>query len=195
MSRQQQKEETHQKILECAHQVFAEKGILGTRMSDVAEAAGVSHGTVFAHFTSQEDLISAVIEEYGLQIARRTHELAKSSGTLREILEAHLIGIREQETFYTRLVLESRNLPPVARQAVISIQSVISFHISLAAAKSMQSGEIIIMPVSLLFNTWVGLIDYYLMNGDLFSPDTPVIERYGPTLVDHFMKLIKTRNN
>ncbi len=194
MTRQLQKAETRQKILECAQEEFAENGFLGTRMSDVATAAGVSHGTVFAHYPTQEALITAVIEEYGIRIARRTHELAKSSGKLREILEAHLLGIQEQESFYTRLVLESRNLPPVARQAVISIQSAISFHIGMAATTAMQSGEIIKMPESLLFNTWVGLVNYYLMNSDLFSPETPVLERYGQTLVDHFMKLVTAGN-
>jgi len=125
-------------------------------MSDVANAAGVSHGTVFAHFKTQEALISAVIEETGMKMARWTHELASQSGGLREVLNAHLDGIREFEAFYTHLVIETRSLPIITRETLISIQSAISFHISLAAQREIDNGAILNMPISLLFNTWSG---------------------------------------
>jgi AcrR family transcriptional regulator len=193
MNRQQQKENTRRKLLDTALEVFAQNGITATRMSDIAEAAGVSHGTVFLHFETQDALISAVIEDFGFRMASRTHELTETSGSLREVLAAHLRGIREQEGFYTRLVIESNQLPPAARNALISIQSAVSFHISQAAQREMDEGSIKPMPVALLFNTWVGLVHYYLSNGDLFSPGKSVIEICGPVLLDHFTGLISTK--
>lgn len=189
-TRQQQKEMTRQKILDTALDVFGQQGILATHMSDIAGAAGVSHGTVFAHFATQEDLISAVIEDFGFRMARRTHELARSSGSLRTILTAHLQGLQEQEAFYTHLVIETRNLPKVARETMISIQSAVSYHISQAAAREMEAGLITSMPVSLLFNTWIGLVHYYLVNGDLFAPENSVIKSCSAMLLEHFMSLI-----
>src|SRR5512133_3576249 len=138
--RQQQKEQTRQKILETAIEVYARQGILVTRMADIAEAAGVSHGTVFAHFETQEALLSAVIEQFGLRMGQRTHTLATASSSLREVLLAHLKGIQENEAFYTRLVIETRGLPKIARETLISIQSAISFHISQAAEREMDNG-------------------------------------------------------
>jgi hypothetical protein len=44
-----------------------------------------------------------------------------------------------------------------------------------------------------MFNTWVGLINYYLMNRDLFAPGESVISRYGQRLVEHYMNLISRR--
>jgi AcrR family transcriptional regulator len=79
MNRQQQKENTRRKLLDTALDVFSRNGITATRMSDIAEAAGVSHGTVFLHFESQEVLISAVIEDFGFRMASRTHELSRES--------------------------------------------------------------------------------------------------------------------
>jgi AcrR family transcriptional regulator len=190
VNRKQQKELTRQKVISTALDVFSRQGILTTRMSDIAEAAGVSHGTIFVHFENQETLISEVIEEFGFQMARRTHELARSSSGLSEILSAHLEGIREHEAFYTHLVIETRNLPKIARETLISIQSAISFHISQAAQREMASGSIASMPVYLLFNTWIGLVHYYLINSDLFSPDGSVIGTYGQTLLTHFMTLV-----
>jgi AcrR family transcriptional regulator len=189
-TRQDQKERTRNKLLKVALTEFGERGILATRMSDIASAAGVSHGTVFAHFETQEALITAVIDETGQKMARRTHELASHSDGLRQVLTAHLEEIRGFEAFYTRLVVEARGLPEIARDTLISIQSAISFHISLAAKREMDQGIILQMPISLLFNTWIGLIHYYLSNGDLFSPEGLVIERYGSTILTHFMNLI-----
>jgi AcrR family transcriptional regulator len=189
-SRQGQKENTHQNLLAVALAEFGRRGIVATRMADIATAAGVSHGTVFAHFETQEALISAVIEETGKRMAYRTHELARHSGSLEEVLASHLEGIREFEPFYTRLVIETRSLPAVAREILVSIQSAISFHISQAAEGEMAAGHIQSMPMALLFNTWMGLVHYYLSNGDLLAPEGGVIERYGPTLLAHFMKLI-----
>ena len=192
-TRQYQKEQTRNLILASAFTEFSRHGILATRMSDIAEAAGVSHGTVFLHFATQETLISAVIEAFGEKVARRTHELAAGSGSLRDGLEAYLAGIQEFEDFYTRLVLESAFLPLAARDIYVMIQSAISFHLSQSAQREMEAGTIIRMPFHLLFNTWVGLVNYYIMNRDLFAPNESVIERYGTVLVDHIMSLIKPK--
>lgn len=188
--RQQQKEKTRQRLLDVAISEFGRQGIMNTRMSDIARAAGVSHGTVFSHFASQEYLITAVIEDFGARMARRTHELAYGRVAIREILAAHLASILEFEEFYTRLVIESRILPRAARETFIVIQSAVSFHISQSAQSEMDGGSMVRMPVHLLFNTWVGLLHYYLSNGDLFAPQDSVLNRYGSILIDHFMGLV-----
>jgi AcrR family transcriptional regulator len=148
---------------------------------------------VFAHFETQEALISAVIEEFGEKIALRTHELATNCAGVREVLSAHLTGIMEVEEFYTRLVIESRMLPKVSRETFVMIQSAISLHLSQAAQREMEAGTIAPMPVALLFNTWVGLIHYYLINGDLFAPEGQVLKRYGQSLLDHYMSLLQPK--
>lgn len=190
MNRQQQKEQTRRKLLSTALEVFSKKGIMATRMSDIAEASGVSHGTVFLHFETQDALTSAVIEDFGFRMASRTHELATGSGSVKKILSAHLQGIRENEGFYIRLVLESAHLPRAARNALTGIQTAISFHISQAAEREIAAGSIKLMPVALLFNTWVGLIHYYLANAGQFAPGGSVIESCGAMLLDHYLSLI-----
>lgn len=100
------------KILKIAYEEFGKNGIMSTRMSDIAVAAKVSHGTVFAHFETQELLISAVIEKYCCIITVRAHELLNKSANIRDILAAHLNGIMEFEPFYRRLVMELPFLPP-----------------------------------------------------------------------------------
>ena len=72
------------------------------------------------------------------------------------------------------------------------IQSTISFHIGIAAKIEMEQGIIRKQPVHLIFNTWIGLIHYYLTNGDLFSPNGSVLKEHGKELLHHYINLIKT---
>jgi AcrR family transcriptional regulator len=191
--RELQKEQTKALLLKTAYDVFSEKGIMNTRVSDIAQAAKVSHGTIFVHFRSMEALIEEVVALYEQKIALRTHELSYSSDHLSELLRAHLDGIMEYEPFYTRLIIENRLLPSGARDSFIAIQSAISFHFSQVVQreqKSAQSGEI---PSYLLFNMWIGLVHYYLANGDLFAPEGDIIRRYGQTLIENFLKLLITK--
>jgi AcrR family transcriptional regulator len=188
-----QKEQTKALLIKTAYEVFSEKGFINTRVSDIAQAAGVSQGTMFVHFESQEAMIEEVIAFYGQKLALRTHLFSQSHGGLAELLRAHLDGIMEFEPFYTQLVIENRLLPPGARDSFIAIQSAISFHFSQVAQrepKLVQSDE---LPSYLLFNLWIGLVHYYLANGDLFAPEGHVIRRYGETLIQSFIKLVTAK--
>lgn len=188
--RQLQKEQTRKQLIEAGLEQFALKGLTTTRTADIASAAKVSHGTVFAHFPTQEALLEAVMEEFGARVSARLHELATGNSSLRDVLNAHLTGLAEFEAFYTRLVIEGRLLPESARNVLVMIQSTISFHISQAAEREMKEGVIVSCPLHLLFNTWIGLIHYYLANDDLFAPGASVLNRYGEELLEHFLHLI-----
>lgn len=49
-------------LIDAARIVFEDKGFDGTRMGDIAEAAGVSHGTVYTWFDTKEALLAAVAD-------------------------------------------------------------------------------------------------------------------------------------
>jgi AcrR family transcriptional regulator len=164
--------------------------LIATRTLDVAKEAGVSHGTVFAHFSTREDLIVRVIEEFGEQATRRTHELADSGAGVRAVLEAHLQTLEEYEPFYARLVGEAALLPDEARNALIMINTAISHHLYEAAKREIEAGTIRPTPMHLLFNTWIGLVHHYMVNRTLFAPEGSVITRRGKELLDHYMGLL-----
>ncbi|RCX21090.1 TetR family transcriptional regulator [Anaerobacterium chartisolvens] len=188
--RQQQKENTKQLIVDVALNQFAKDGLTVARTSDIASSAGVSHGTVFAHFPTREILLNVVIEEFGMRITNRLHELVSENCGIKEVLEAHVKGISEYEGFYTRLISEGRLLNESSRNSLIMIQSAISFHISEIAEREIKAGKIRSMPVALLFNTWIGLVNHYLINSDLFAPQGSVMKKLGKQLVEHYIKLI-----
>jgi AcrR family transcriptional regulator len=53
-----------QELLEAALRVFARNGYRNTRLDDVAEAAGVTKGTIYHYFDTKEALLLRVIEHY-----------------------------------------------------------------------------------------------------------------------------------
>jgi AcrR family transcriptional regulator len=189
-SRAQKKEATRRRLVECALEQFALKGFRATPTADIAKAAGVAHGTVFVHFPTQEDLVTSVVEDFGLRVASRLHELVAQAAGLRQVLTAHLSCLEEFEGFYTRLVAEGRLLSSAARNTLVSIQSAISFHLAQAAEVETAQGLVRPLAPHLLFNTWMGLVHYYLAHGDLFAPDESVLRRHGPELIDHMLWLL-----
>jgi AcrR family transcriptional regulator len=188
--RQLQKKNTRKLIIDVALNQFAKDGLTAARTSDIASAAKVSHGTVFAHFPTREILLDAVIEEFGMRITSRLHELISHNRGMKEVLEAHIKGISGYEGFYTRLISEGRLLNESSRNSLIMIQSAISFHMIQVAEKEIKAGKIRPMPVDLLFNTWIGLVHHYLINSDLFAPESSVLERCGKKLIEHYINLI-----
>ena len=191
ITRTEKKQQTRVLLIETALDLMAERGITATRTIDVAEQAGVAHGTVFVHFPTREDLIAAVVGAHAGEIAGRLHELAGEGVTVRGVLAAHLAGLGEHEAFYARLVMEGPLLPPYARATLLGIQSAISDHLARAAKREMAAGRIRQMPVHLLFNTWLGLVHHYVGNRELFAPGRSVVERWGPTLLDHYLGLLR----
>jgi AcrR family transcriptional regulator len=188
--RELQKKQTRQLIIESAYTVFSTRGIMASRISDIAEAADVSHGTVFLHFASQEALIEEVVAYYGNLIAMQTHALSETSGSLEEQLRAHVAGLIEFEPFYAQLVLENRLLPKGARDTWVGIQSAVSFHFSRALERESGINNRGV-PGYMAFNMWMGLVHYYLSNGDLFAPEGGVLRRHGEELIESFMMMLR----
>ncbi|MGW3345750.1 TetR family transcriptional regulator [Nonomuraea rubra] len=57
--------ETRERLLLAAAEVFAERGYDGTRVADIAAAAGVSNGALYAHFGSKAGLLVAALRAHG----------------------------------------------------------------------------------------------------------------------------------
>jgi AcrR family transcriptional regulator len=53
---------TRDALLSAARDVLAERGYDETRMSDIADAAGVSHGTVYTYFAGKDEVLRAVCD-------------------------------------------------------------------------------------------------------------------------------------
>src|SRR5438874_7299411 len=60
--------ETRERLLRAAADVFAERGYDGTRVADIAAAAGVSNGALYAHFDSKAQLLVEALQAHGRRL-------------------------------------------------------------------------------------------------------------------------------
>jgi AcrR family transcriptional regulator len=60
--------ETRERLLLAAVDVFARRGYDGTRVADIAAAADVSGGALYAHFGSKAELLVAALRTHGRQL-------------------------------------------------------------------------------------------------------------------------------
>src|ERR1700760_676326 len=61
-------EETRERLLLAAADVFARRGYDGTRVADIAAAADVSSGALYAHFDSKAELLVAALRRHGRRL-------------------------------------------------------------------------------------------------------------------------------
>ncbi len=60
--------DTRERLLRAAATVFAERGYDGTRVADIAAAAGVSNGALYAHFDSKAELLVSALRTHGRRL-------------------------------------------------------------------------------------------------------------------------------
>ena len=92
-ARAQQAQDTRQRLIEAAGQLFAKRGYAESSVAAIGEAAGVSRGLVNFHFGSKEKLLWAVVESFVGEFEREIFEptVAGRSGfeAVHGVLEAH----------------------------------------------------------------------------------------------------------
>ncbi|HHW66427.1 TetR/AcrR family transcriptional regulator [Defluviitalea raffinosedens] len=192
--RQIQKLNTRKRIIETAYKIFSEKGF-SVPSTMIAKEAGVAHGSIFSHFPTMNELIVCLLSDFGEQIGVRLHELAKKCDSVENLLKEHLMALEEYEAFYTRLILEKDRLPDEAKNTYAMIQSILAFHFSSVIEREIKKGTVKNLPIHMLFNTWLGLVHYYLMNKDFFADSNEsVIKRYGTELLSIYLNLIKNES-
>ena len=189
-NRKQQKAKTRKKIIAAALKIYSEQGF-STPTTVIAEEAQVSHGTIFVHFPTVESLLICLLDDFSQDINNELHALSEYGNDIAKLLAKHIDILIKHESFYIRLIKEAVFLPEEAKNTFICIQSTVSIHFLQAMEQEINTGRLKPIPFHMLFNTWLGLIHYYLLNGELFAPQDSVLARYKDTLIVCFMALIK----
>ncbi|HYK65156.1 MAG TPA: helix-turn-helix domain-containing protein [Patescibacteria group bacterium] len=190
-TRREQKEVTRGRLVNAAMTLFARKGIVNTTTADVAKSVRMSHGVIFLHFPTRDDLVVAVIDDFGARLSAEFRRAFEQDLGLRSVLKAHLRVLQEFEPFYARLVAEAPMLPPKVRSTLMLLHAAVSYELFTALERERKAGRARKIERPLLFNTWIGLVHHYVVNRDLFAAGNSVIAEQGETLVNHFMTLIK----
>jgi len=117
-------EQTRARLLTAAKVVFERSGFLDARVSDIAEEAGLSHGSFYHYFDSKEEVFREVVDEVEEKLSAPLGSVILDPGsraTPRERIslairrhmeayreEARIMGVIEMVSRYDSQVQESR---------------------------------------------------------------------------------------
>lgn len=82
------KQQTRQKVLQAARDMFIERGYEGATIRDIARAAGMSTGAVFASFTDKPELFDAILSEDFAALLDPMKDAASTAPSARDALVA-----------------------------------------------------------------------------------------------------------
>jgi AcrR family transcriptional regulator len=116
--------QTRARLLTAAKEIFEEDGFLDARISDIAERAGLSHGSFYHYFDSKEEIFREVAEAVDAQLSAPLGSVVldpASEATPQERIqaairlhlesyrrEARIIGVIEQVSRYDEQVKAAR---------------------------------------------------------------------------------------
>ncbi|MBE7036361.1 MAG: TetR/AcrR family transcriptional regulator [Ruminococcaceae bacterium] len=104
---------TKQKILAAAEKAFAEKGLYGARVDDIAEQSGANKRMIYAYFGSKEKLYVAVLERVYSRIAESEKELLNKetdcTEAIRRIIRHSFDFLYEDPSFVKMVMWENLN--------------------------------------------------------------------------------------
>ena len=84
-------EKNRQDLLEAAARLFCERGVDGTGVADICKKAGLTHGALYSHFESKDDLAAeALAYELGKSLPRMKKVVGSKKPTLAAYLENYL---------------------------------------------------------------------------------------------------------
>jgi AcrR family transcriptional regulator len=79
--RQEKRAQTRAALLDAAERLWAEHGIRGASLDEIAAQAGMTKGAVYSNFTGKTDLILALLDRYTqVEIGRRTSSHLRDTG-------------------------------------------------------------------------------------------------------------------
>ncbi|MDF2573492.1 MAG: tetR [Agromyces sp.] len=110
-----QKEQTRQRLLDTALELFESKGYAATTIDDIAAAAGTTRVTFYAHFPSRRAIMAALIDRLNLILER--HESPVHGSTATALVDVVRAGTAEAIGGWVR---EQAARWPVIRPYILS---------------------------------------------------------------------------
>lgn len=101
-------ENTRRKILDAAVEKFAESGLSGTTVEDIAQAAGVNKQRIYAYFNSKQGLFEAallaVFQQIGMCSAEAVKRAADDPANLSCIMLEEFFKVHQEQPALWRLL-------------------------------------------------------------------------------------------
>ena len=189
--RQLQKQFTREKIIGAAKQIFIEKGIINTATSQIAEAAGIAHGTLFLHFPSKDSLVIELLDVELAKFSDNIKQLIIETTDIETILEQYLDLIQTEEGFFSSLARELPNYKDELRRKILFRESLIREHFHQVIENGIKQNIYADVDIPSTLTFLFGTINYYLSLKTSFVQEESVINKFHKQIIDVFMKILR----
>jgi AcrR family transcriptional regulator len=140
---------TRSQLLEAAARVYAEQGLDGATLDDVADQAGFTKGAVYDHFGSKDSLLFALLDEYvtteiGEQLA--LFEANRNVPARPQIAADHWLEHVESDPAVLRLFIEAwvrgQRDEAVRERVLATIEAMREMFRSIGRGRAQELGEV-----------------------------------------------------
>jgi AcrR family transcriptional regulator len=176
-----------QRILDAAATQFRENGYAGTRLADIAAAAGIQIGSMYHHFSSREDIVVRLLDEAWARtnnLVRNSVKALPDAATARDrfatATAAHLMSVLESTTYTSSLVRILGQVPDSVRRQTVENQRAYLDYLRQLFRDAVSAGEIrASLDASITTMIVVGMlnwvVEWYRADGKL-SPEELVTQ-------------------
>ena len=101
-------QDTRQRVLLAAQELFAAKGFSGTSLADISQRCGISDGLIIHHFQSKKNLYRQVLENLAEQYTQNLVQAKESATSPKEMMQQTLaasFNFWKQDSAYQRISL------------------------------------------------------------------------------------------
>ena len=188
--RQVQKQFTHEKIIAAAKQIFIEKGIINTATAQIAEAAGVAHGTLFLHFPNKDSLVIELLDVELAKFSDSIKKLIVETSDIVTILEQYLNLIQAEEGFFSSLARELPDYKAELRRKILFRESLLREHFYRVIEKGIEQNIYAKVDITSALTFLFGTINYYLSLKTSFVQEGSGIEKFKPSIIKTMRDLL-----
>jgi len=106
MRKQRDGEDTRERVLSAAGELFARNGFAGTSLAAISKQCGISDGLILHHFQTKEALYRQVLDEMSGRYAQALVQAHDSAGSPAEAMQATLVAAFDfwkHDTTYQRI--------------------------------------------------------------------------------------------
>lgn len=183
---------TRERILDAALNVFSNKGYHDTRLDEIVDESGTSKGSIYFHFPNKEKLFVALIDKFTDLLERKVTEAVPEDAPAMERVEAALEAVLNTFGKYRRpakiLLIQASGLGSVFEEKRMDVHDRFSNLIKGYLDEAVAQGELAETDTEIVSRAWMGAVNELVIRWVYTGEPEP--ERIVKTLLPVLMRSV-----